>query len=138
MKIRDKYGLPDMPLPSVVRVAEDFGIRVIHVASDARIDGFAAMYGDTPVVAVNSKISNDQMRMNVAHELAHHLFTDCVIGERLDGVEVEKRAMECASHLLIPDAAIRLAFRMRSMVRLVQYKERYGVSLAAMISGLAG
>jgi Zn-dependent peptidase ImmA (M78 family)/transcriptional regulator with XRE-family HTH domain len=132
-RIRDFYGFGTYPLPSAVRLAENFGIRVIQLASEARIDGFAAMLGKVPVVAVNSALANDRIRMNVTHELAHHLFSDCVSGGTLSEAEIEKRAMECGSHLLIPGEAIRDAFKLKSMVRLVQYKERYGVSLAAMI-----
>lgn len=132
-KIRDYYKFQGFPIPSVVRLAENFGIRVIQIESDARIDGFAAMLGKVPVVVVNSKLSNDRIRMNLAHELAHHLFSDCVRGGHLTEKEIEKRAMECASHLLIPDSPLKDAFALKSMVRLVQYKERYGISLAAMI-----
>lgn len=132
-RIREHYGFGDHPVTSVVRVAEDFGIRVIQLSSAARIDGFAAMLGDVPVVAVNDSLSNDRMRMNVAHELAHHLFSDCVAGDSLPEEVIEKRAMECGSHLLISDTALAEAFALKSMVRLVQYKERYGISLGAMI-----
>lgn len=132
-KIRKYYKLGDYPIPSIVRLAEDFGIRVIQIESAARIDGFAAMLGEVHVVAVNSKLSNDRIRMNVAHELSHHLFKDCVAGKMLSDDEIEKRAMDCASHLLIPDKALEHAFKLKSMVRLVQYKERYGISLAGMI-----
>ena len=132
-RIRDFYRLGSYPLPSAVRLAENFGIYVIQLASAARIDGFAAMLGSVPVVVVNSSLSNDRIRINVAHELAHHLFSDCVVGATLTEAEIEKRAMECGSHLLIPDEALVDAFALKSMVRLVQYKERYGVSLAAMI-----
>jgi len=132
-RIRKFYALDRYPLPSAVRLAENFRVRVIQLATEARIDGFAAMLGKVPVVAVNSGLSNDRMRMNVAHELAHHLFSDCVAGESLSEAEVEKRATECGSYLLIPDDALKDAFKLKSMVRLAQYKERYGVSLAAMI-----
>ena len=46
---------------------------------------------------------------------------------------VEAWAFEFASYLLIPDLWLQKAFELKSMVRLVQYKERFGVSLAAMI-----
>jgi Zn-dependent peptidase ImmA (M78 family)/transcriptional regulator with XRE-family HTH domain len=132
-KIRTEYKFESFPIPSVVRLVENFGIRVVQVASDARIDGFAAMLGTTPCVVINSSLSHDRIRMNLAHELAHHLFSDCVDGASLSEAEIEKRAMDCGSHLLIPDEALADAFALKSMVRLVQYKERYGVSLAAMI-----
>jgi len=132
-QIRNYYKFQDLPIPSIVRLTENFGIHVIQVESEARIDGFSAMLGEVPVVVVNSKLSNDRIRMNVAHELSRHLFRNWVRGKALRESEIEKRAMECASHLLIPDAALEAAFALRSMIRLVQYKERYGISLAGMM-----
>jgi Zn-dependent peptidase ImmA (M78 family) len=45
----------------------------------------------------------------------------------------ETRGHEFGSHLLLPDTQLKEAFRGQSRVRLVQYKERFGISLAAMI-----
>ncbi len=132
-KLRKASKLVDLPIPSIVRLAENIGIRVIQVATEARIDGFAAMLDGVAVMAVNANLSGDRMRMNVAHEIAHHLFADCVKSTTLSEKEIERRAMDCGSHLLIPDQAIEDAIKLKSMVRLVQYKERFGVSLAAMI-----
>jgi Zn-dependent peptidase ImmA (M78 family) len=132
-RLRQDYKMADYPIPSVMRLVENFGIHVIQLHTDARIDGIAAWLGSVPVVAVNQSLSNDRIRMNAAHELGHHLFEDCVDGATLPDEEVERRAMEFASHVLIPDAALRTAFELQSMVRLVQYKERFGVSLAAML-----
>ncbi len=129
----DVYRFGDYPIPSIMRLAENFGIRVIQLHTDARIDGIAARLGDVSVVAINQNLSNDRIRMNAAHELGHHLFQDCVDGSSLSDEEADRRAMEFASHLLIPDAALREAFGLQSMVRLIQYKERYGISLAAML-----
>lgn len=133
-KIRKEYGFDGAyPIPSVMRLLENFSIRVIQLDSDARIDGLAAKLGDHFVVAVNRALPNDRVRMNAAHELGHHLFEDCCPSTALSDDEVERRAMEFASHLLIPESALREAFRLQSMVRLVQYKERFGISLAAML-----
>lgn len=132
-RIRREFNLGSFPIPSVIRLSENFGIHVIHVDSDARIDGFAARLGDVSVVALNSQLSNDRIRLNAAHELAHHLYQDCVCRNELREDMIEQRAFECASHLLIPDEELEAAFELRSMVRLVQYKERFGISLAAMI-----
>ena len=132
-RVREHYKFKDYPVPGVVRLVENFGVRVIQLHTDARIDGIAAWLGDVPVVAVNQSLSNDRIRINVAHELGHHLFEDCAEGTTLSHDEIEQRAMDFASHLLIPDAALRAAFELQSMVRLVQYKERFGISLAAML-----
>lgn len=131
-RVRTVMELGKGPVPSVVRLLEKFGIRVIQVESGARIDGIAAMYGEAPIVALNPSSSNDRFRFNAAHELGHHLYEDWrqEDGNDHDG---DDRAHDFASHLLIPDSEIKKAFEGFSMVRLVRYKEIFGVSLAAMI-----
>jgi len=112
---------------------EKFGVRVVQLHTDARVDAFAARFGGTRVVVLNSKLSADRMRLTSLHELAHHLYEDCLIGESLSHDEIEKRAFEFASHMLLPETQLERAMRLKSMVQLVQYKERFGISLAAMI-----
>ena len=131
-RVRQKLKLGNGPIPSIVRLLEEFGVRVIQVESEARIDGLAAMYGDAPLVALNPLTSNDRFRFNAAHELGHHLYEDWrdEDGKDHDG---DDRAHDFASHLLIPDSQVDDAFKGLSMVRLVRYKELFGVSLAAMI-----
>jgi Zn-dependent peptidase ImmA (M78 family) len=51
----------------------------------------------------------------------------------LSGDEIEKRAFEFASYVLMPSDILKVAFSYKSMVRLVEYKELYGISLAAMV-----
>jgi len=131
-RVRNKMKLGQGPVPSVIRLLEKFGIRVIQLKSEARIDGLAAMYGNSPVIALNPLATNDRFRFNAAHELGHHLFADWEAedGKDHDG---DDRAHEFASHLLIPNSEIENAFKGFSMVRLVRYKELFGISLAAMI-----
>jgi Zn-dependent peptidase ImmA (M78 family) len=132
-KIREEYKFGNHPIPSTIRILEDFGIRVIHVHTDARIDAFAAHFGNVRVVVLNSELSADRMRMTSLHELAHHLYEDCLSGDSLSNDEIERRAFEFASHILIPSDILSEAFNYKSMVRLVECKEMYGISLAAMI-----
>jgi len=133
-RIREMLKLDIYPVPSVVRLAENFGIRVIQLETESRIDGFAAFLEATPVMVVNPSLSNDRIRINIAHELAHHLFRDCSTdGKSEENDLMEARVFECGSFLLMPDSQLKAAFELQSMVRLVQYKERFGLSLAAMI-----
>lgn len=131
-RVREKTGLGDRPIPSVIRLLETFGIRVIQIDSAARIDGMAAVFGHSPVVALNPHVPPDRFRFNAGHELAHHLFEDWREPAPCphDG---DDRAHEFASHLLMPDSVLEHAFKGFSMVRLVRYKELFGLSLAAMI-----
>ncbi len=121
----------DEPIPSVVDVLERFGVRVLENPTDLRIDGLAAKYGDEHVVVLNPIVSNDRTRLNAAHELAHVLFGHCAAAE--ESKADEQRAFEFASHLLLPNRQLKRAFEGKSVVRMVQFKERFGISLAAMV-----
>ncbi len=132
-EVRRLYNLRNHPVPSVIRLLEDFGVRVAQVHTDVRIDAFAARFGGTCVVVLNAGLSADRMRLTSLHELAHHLYADCLSGASLSHDEIEKRAFEFASHVLIPSSVLKEAFGHKSMVRLVEYKELYGISLAAMV-----
>ena len=122
----------DEPIQSIVEVLEQFGIRVIENPTDLRIDGLAAKYDDEYIVVLNPTVSNDRTRLNAAHELAHVLFGDCDAATT-ETKATEQRAFEFASLLLLPNGQLKKAFEGQSMVRLVQFKERFGISLAAMV-----
>ncbi len=132
-RIRDKYKLQHYPIPSVARMLENAGIRVIQQVGASGVDAFAARLGAAHVVTVNSSLPADRMRLTLAHELGHVLYEDVLHDGHADDGAIESRAFEFASHLLMPSPVLREAFEIKSMVRLVQYKERFGISLSAMI-----
>lgn len=132
-KIRDMLRLGDYPLPSPVRLLQEFGVYVIDLSTDARIDGIATRFGSSRAVVLNSSVPSDRMRLNALHELAHHIYEDCVNDRQLESDEIERRAFDLASNVLIPDKMLKSAFKIKSIVRLVQYKERFGISMAAML-----
>ncbi len=131
--VRRELGISeDEPISSVVEVLERFGIRVLENRTELRIDGLAAKYDGRFVVVLNPTVSNDRARLNAAHELGHVLYRDCESEDAADKT-AEQRAFEFASHLLLPNSQLKSAFEGQSMVRLVQFKERFGISLAAMV-----
>lgn len=134
LKVRSHLGIEkdDVPIPSVVEVLEKFGIRVLENPTDLRIDGMAARYGDEYVVVLNPNVSHDRTRLSAVHELAHVIYGDCET-EEAAAKATETRAFEFASHFLLSNGQLKRAFEGQSMVRLVQFKEKYGISLAAMI-----
>ncbi len=131
-KLRAHLSLGIHPVPSVTEVLEGYGVRVVEVATAARIDGLAAHLAGEKIVVLSRSLPADRVRLNAAHELGHHLFED-VARKEASQSPLEKRAFEFASHFLLPRAVLVSAFEGYSMIRLVQFKERYGVSLAAMI-----
>lgn len=131
--LRMHLRLGQGPVPSIMSVLESFGIRAVEITSNARIDALAGHLGDEPVVVINAALPNDRARLTAAHELGHILYEDCAHPDDTGNDDVERRAFEFASHFLLPDAALSDAFQGFSMVRLLQFKTLYGVSLAAMI-----
>src|SRR5205823_2277569 len=60
------------------------------------------------------------------------LLGDCD-NEENESKEAEQKAFEFGSLLLLPNSQLKQAFEGQSMVRLVRFKERFGISLAAMV-----
>lgn len=132
--LRKALGIrADAPIPSVIECIERCGIRVIELPTDLSIDGIAGCFGKELVVVLNPSAAHDRSRMNAAHEWGHALFGHCIDGKSEMSDDEEKITYDFASHFIIPDAQLREAFLGESMVRLVKYKETFGVSLAAMI-----
>lgn len=131
--VRRKFDLRDIdPVPSVIELLEQLGIRTIEVPTELNIDGFAARFGGEPVIVLNPSTANDRCRINASHEGGHVVFGDCDSGDTTTR-EMDNKAFEFACHLLIPKSQLAKAFEGRSAVQLVQYKERFGISMAAMI-----
>ncbi len=133
-RVRAELKLDDAdPVLDVIEVLEHFGIRVLEVETDLSIDGVAARHGELFVVVLNPATSNDRLRLNAGHELAHVLYDDCKNSAGLKDDEVEKRAYDFASCLLLPDSQLKEAFDGKSFIKLRKYKERFGISIAAMV-----
>ena len=132
--VRTHLKLKDTdPIISVVEVMEKAGIRVMDIPTELAVDAMTAHLGEEDVVVLNSNVPNDRSRMNAAHELGHVLFRDYADPKPSNHKFLEKRAFEFASYFLLTKHMLRSAFQGKSMVRLVQFKERFGISLAAMI-----
>lgn len=130
--LRKHLGIGDAPLDSVITLLESFRIYVIEVETDSRIDAFAGRFGDAKVVVLNANYPNDRVRLNAAHELGHHLFEDCCTAPGASD-EIETRTFDFGSHLLLPESQLSKALAPRSLIKLVETKELFGISLAAII-----
>jgi Zn-dependent peptidase ImmA (M78 family)/transcriptional regulator with XRE-family HTH domain len=133
MEVRRKMGLKERDaVVSVIDILEAFGIRTMEMPTDLNIDGFAARLGSEPVVILKPNAANDRCRMNAGHELRHVLFGDIDLADS-DDRELDNKAFEFASFLLLPRKLLHEAFKGQSAVQLVMFKERFGISMAAMI-----
>jgi transcriptional regulator with XRE-family HTH domain len=115
------------PIHSMIIVLESFSAWAIEIASSLGVGGAAARIGSEYVVVVSPDISADQLRMSAAHELARLLYDD-------SGKDaMDKAIYRFACSLLLPKTQLREAFEGRSFLKMIRFKEKFGISLAAMI-----
>lgn len=128
LRIDDSEGIDN-----VVKVLESFSAWALEVHTSLGIDGASAQHGSDTVIIFNPDIPNDRLRLTAAYELACILYRDLQKEMALTSAAVEKRAYEFATSLLLPHSQLVEAFKDKSLLKLFEYKERFGVSLAAMI-----
>jgi Zn-dependent peptidase ImmA (M78 family) len=121
------------PIFNMVSVLESFSARAMELRASFGVDGAAARLGNEHFVVINPIIANVRVRMNAAHELAYMLYDDCKRHLGWNAGNVEGKAYLFASALLLPNSQLQEAFSGRSFLKLIQYKEKFGISLAAMI-----
>ncbi|MEM5542689.1 XRE family transcriptional regulator [Sulfitobacter sp. AS92] len=140
--LRKLWELGNDPIPSMSRLLEDKGIKVIEADFAERFDGLACEVersGDLPntdVVVVSSRTNVERKRFNLAHELAHRV----VRQTGNTSIKLEKAMNRFAGAFLIPtDHLIEEVGRARSgmtNMELMRLKRLYGVSAAAMLMRL--
>jgi len=134
--LRIQWGLGNSPIPSMVELLEDHGIKVLSVNSE-RIDGLTARAhrkrGDgrpIPVIVVNADAWGERQRFTMAHELGH------MVMEVLPEVDEERAAHRFAGAFLMPSETLRAEIGRRRHVigwqELFELKQVFGVSVQAL------
>jgi Zn-dependent peptidase ImmA (M78 family)/transcriptional regulator with XRE-family HTH domain len=132
--VRSALGLGEsQAIQNVVTLLEACAVRVMELRTDLELDAVAARHDDNYVVILNPETSNDRLRMNVGYEIAHILYGGYKKDRGWSDDRVERCAYDFASELLLPDSQLERAFDGQSFLRLIEFKERFGISLAAMI-----
>jgi Zn-dependent peptidase ImmA (M78 family)/DNA-binding XRE family transcriptional regulator len=140
--LRKYWELGNDPIPSMSRLLEDKGIKVIEADFAERFDGLACEVQrsegreNTEVVVVSSRTNVERRRFNLAHELAHRV----VKSTGNSAIKLEKAMNRFAGAFLIPtDHLIAEVGNQRSgmtKMELMRLKRLYGVSAAAMLMRL--
>ena len=134
--LRIHWGLGNGPIPNMVELLEDHGIKVLAVESE-RIDGLTARVyrrrGDgrpIPVIVVNGGDWGERQRFTMAHELGH------MVMEVRPEVDEERAAHRFAGALLMPPETLRAEIGRRRHVigwrELFELKQVFGVSVQAL------
>lgn len=130
---RSTLGLdPEAPVPNLVRALERAGVLVLSVpVAGGRHDAYSFWGGDrldVPVVVLFRGVPADRQRFSVAHELGH------LVLHRSPTPNVEREAHTFASHLLLPDEAVRREFpRPLTLTDVARLKPRWGASMQAIV-----
>lgn len=119
----------DQPVANTVSVLESFSAWAIELTPRFRLDSAVAIHNGDPFVIFNPRVANERARLNTAFELAALIYRD----QSMASEQFKQFTLGFSSSFLIPDSQLQLAFKGKSFLQLIQYKERFGVSLAAMI-----
>lgn len=138
-KIRKKWKLGDLPLRNILSILESKGVKIVEIKATSSFNGFAAWSGQVPLIVVNIGFDEiTRVRFTTLHELGHLVLQ---ISKEIDSTEVERICDEFASELLLPISVLVMEIgknRTRiSMQELIGVKEKYGISIQAIMVKLA-
>jgi Zn-dependent peptidase ImmA (M78 family) len=104
--LREHWNLGIDPIPNLVELLEERGIKVLVVDSEEKIDGLSAQvrrsHGEpVPVIVIRRGVHGERQRFNLAHELGH-----MVMDVQGDDRFREKAAHRFAGAFLMPAEAL--------------------------------
>lgn len=129
--LRGHWGIGSRPIQSMVKLLEAKGVRVFALSEQHKnVDAYSCWKDDVPYIFLNTFKSSERSRFDAAHELGHLVLH---IHGASKSRDVEREADAFAASFLIHrgDLVSNLP-RVVSLTQLVQAKERWGVSVAAL------
>lgn len=132
--VRERWDLGGGPVHDVVRVMEQRGVVVARLAFEERVDAFSWAAGPRPLVILGStKKAYERSRFDAAHELGH-LIMHASDAEPANA-SMERQAHRFSGAFLVPAETLREEWPSGRVdwARLLQLKERWGLSVAALL-----
>lgn len=137
IELREKWGLGENPIPNIVELLEEKGIKVCEVEADDAFTGMAATaQAGIHLIVLNSTefIPVDRKRFTALHELAHILLAF------EESIDKELACHYFAKAMLFPKSRIAIElgkFRKKiHLGELIAIKEQYGISIQATLHRL--
>jgi Zn-dependent peptidase ImmA (M78 family)/DNA-binding XRE family transcriptional regulator len=129
--VRNYWGIGSKPIPKLLTLLEAKGVRVFTLAEkNKNVDAFSCWKNGIPYIFLNTFKSSERMRFDASHELGHLLMHRHTPAGYMDG---EREADMFAAAFLIPqDDLISHLPKVYSLKQLVEKKDRWGVSVAAL------
>lgn len=133
--VRRDLNLGMGPIPNLVSVLEDAGATVVRWPLESvQMDAVAAWpRGTAPVILIGEHVTAERQRFTMAHELGHAVMH---VGGHVDEALAthEREADAFAGEFLIPRSPLAREWpRTPTLEALVDLKQRWGVSLSALI-----
>lgn len=140
-KCRDEWNLGRGPISNLLLVMENAGIIVVKdETGSVKMDGlsnWSAADGRPYVLIASDKDVCVRSRMDAAHELGHlvlhHSIDEAALNKSSDFKEIERQAFYFAGAFLMPEESFPLEIRTPSLNSFLAMKERWKVSIGAMI-----
>lgn len=138
MEMRIAWRLGRDPIPNMVELLEEHGLKVVCEPLADAIDGMTAQVRRAdgvrmPVIVVNSAHTGERQRFTLAHELAHAVIAP---SPDLTAAEVEKAAHRFAGSFLMPAEILWTEIgrhrKSISLGELLTLKSLLGVSVQAL------
>ena len=134
--VRAAWNLGSDPIPNMVELLDERGIKVFKLILPERVDGLGCQVSrangaDVPIVVCSTVKSIERQRFTVAHELGH------IVLDVSDDIPEEKVCHRFAGAFLAPrEELLREVGRRRrsfGLAELVEAKRIFGISAAALV-----
>jgi len=131
LQLIKKWNLGYDPIPNVIEMLEDNGVKVIEIEAPDAFDGLSTYVGDVPVVVISKDYTVERKRFTALHELGH------LVLNIAKGADKEKICHAFAGAMLLPDDVLEkhLGEKRNNIAigELVSIKEEFGVSIQAIM-----
>lgn len=139
-KTRRFFGLGDGPIPDLTLLLENRGVLIGYVPLASGMDGISAWIAGRPTIVISEKAYAARSRFDLAHELGHLILHRSLTNDELEikGMlkKVEDQANYFASCFLLPEHTFAKEIYSTDEKSLLAIKERWGVSMQAVIMRL--
>jgi len=129
--LRQRWGIGNKPVKHFISLLESKGVKIFALPENCReIDACSFWSDSTPFILLNTEMSGERIRFDLAHELGHLVLHKH--GAPM-GREAEQEANLFASEFLMPEDGIRVNRpKVWSIQALMKRKKPWGVSISAL------
>jgi len=137
LKLRKFWRISLGPISNLSKLLEYNGIIVCPTILENELDAFSLIIREQPFIVNNISRKSVRSRANIAHELGHLILHTKIIEEDLENPEIheaiEKQAWYFAMSFMLPEESFAKELFSMNLDNFIQIKERWKISIQAMI-----